>query len=186
MPVGEARAALRQLLLQPGQPRSEPRSPLDVERGQGVRHAGDLHRIRSPVAEREGNGGALPHGRLGSLELDPDILPHAVDHHLGRYPLPPLRIEVESGDERIQPRPAQDLLAERAKRCLEVLGGGRAGEGQALDQQGRRGPVHVGKECGDADGRRQRGGEDQEHQPPPPPPCSRRREETRGGQNQND
>ena len=95
---------------------------LDVQGREGVRDDRDRARIAPLVTDREGHRGIAPAARLDALELQLDVLPHAPDDLFAGDVVPQIAVEGEAVDQGLQPRAAQDLLADRLEPSLEGAG----------------------------------------------------------------
>src|SRR3989475_12909624 len=93
-----------------------------------------------PASETEGEGdgrAALAlwfhrlglHANIASLELHANIASHPINDLFRRHPFAKFRIQVESDDQILKPRPAQDLLADRLHSRLQFARDGRLDEG---------------------------------------------------------
>ncbi len=144
---------------------------LDVERGQRVRDDRDRLRISPAIGEGE-RGGHAPAIGVGSAQLEADVPAHPVDRLLARARPLQIGVEAHPGDQGLEPRAAQDLLADGVQPDLELAGHGGAHERLRdllpLDHHERGGLVEVRQ----AHDHRGRGGEGQEeHDDPEPLPA---------------
>ena len=90
-------------------------------RGERVRDLCGRLGITPPIADTERKGGVETSPRCGhASELQPDIFAHLFHDRIRRRLLPQIRIQIELGDQLVQPRTALDLLAECAQPRLEL------------------------------------------------------------------
>ena len=109
----------------------------DKPGSQGVGHF--HHGFRVPASETEGEGdgrAALAlwfhclglHANIAPLELHANIATHPINDLFRGHPFAKFRIQVESEDQLLEPRPAQDLLADCLHSRLRFARDGRLDE----------------------------------------------------------
>ena len=158
---------------------------LDIE---GRERVGDLcHRVRIPPTEahRERDGGAPSPRRLHSLELDLNIAPRLLDRRLTKArPPPQVRVEVEALDEGLEPRAAQNLLADGLQPGVHFPRHRASDEGLryllALHEDRRRRAIEARQRRRDGQGAGEGSGEDEERQEFAPLPHRQRQVQGRG------